>query len=308
MRESISPAFPFSSRYIDVLGSTMHYIDEGEGAPVVFLHGNPSSSYLWRNIIPYMTRLGRCIAPDLIGMGRSAKPNLEYRFADHVRYLDAFIEALDLRDVTLVVHDWGSALGFHYARRYQENVRAIAFMEAILKPMRWSDFPLKTRIAFRVMRSSIPGSLLRWLTLQVMNGFVKQVLPQTVVRPLQAEEMKWYGEPYRTVSSRKPLSRWMCQVPVDGQPVDVHQAVWAYNQWLQETPIPTLLFYANPGMAVGAEDVAWCKQHLRNLQTVNIGRGIHFLQEDAPHLIGRELARWYHRSVAVGDSTDGADL
>lgn len=295
---SISASFPFTSRYIDVLGSRIHYIDEGRDGPqFLFLHGNPTSSYLWRNIISYLTPVGRCIAPDLIGMGKSGKPALKYRFADHVAYLDEFIRALDLRDITLVVHDWGSALGFHYATRYPANVQAIAFMEAILRPMNWSDFPAGRRLAFRAMRSPVLGHLLRWLTLGVMNGFIRNLLPAAVVRPLTDEEMRYYSEPYRTLKSRKPLRQWLTQVPVGARPREVDAAAQAYNRWLQETPIPKLLFHANPGMAMGPSDVEWCVQHLAELTTVDVGKGIHFIQEDHPHLIGRELRRWYEERL-----------
>lgn len=285
----ISAQFPFASQYLTVHGSNMHYVDEGEGDPILFLHGNPTSSYLWRNIIPYVTPYGRAIAPDLIGMGKSDKPTLDYRFHDHYKYITGFIEALDLSNITLVIHDWGSGLGFHYAAQHPERIKAIAFMEAILRPLRWSDFPPDFRRGFQLMRT--PG--VGWLMLSVANGFVKQVLPQATVRKLSEEEKRRYAEPFPTVASRKPVRQWPLEIPIEGKPADMEAIVSNYNQWLQESSLPKLLFYASPGGLIPANLVEWCQQHLPNLKTVDIGPGIHYIQEDNPAQIGTELAAWY---------------
>lgn len=285
----LSAEFPFASEYIEVYGARMHYIDEGDGDPVLFLHGNPTSSYLWRNIIPYMTPLARCVAPDLMGMGKSDKPAIGYRFHDHARYVDGFIEQLGLTNITLVLHDWGSGLGFHYAARHAENIKAIAFMEALVKPVRWDDFPPDFKMGFRLMRTPWIG----WFMISVANMFVTQILPQAVVRPLSEEEMAHYREPFQTIASRKPVRQWPCEIPIDGTPQDVQAAVSEYSRWLQDSKVSKLLFYGTPGALIDARGLAWCKEHLANLETVDIGRGIHFLQEDNPHLIGAELARWY---------------
>ena len=287
---SISADFPFTSRFIEVQGSKMHFIEEGEGEPILFLHGNPTSSYLWRNIIPHLTPHARCIAPDLIGMGRSDRPDLEYRFFDHSRYVDGFIEALGLENVTLVLHDWGSGLGFHYARRHATNIRALAFMESIVRPSSWSAFPKDYKVGFRLMRT--PG--VGWFMISVMNAFVKQILPQAIVRDLSPEETAHYEAPYPTVGSRKPVRQWPCEIPIDGKPADVHSAVADYSRWLQETDLPKLLFHASPGGITDEATLAWCRESFPNLETVDIGDGIHFVQEDNPHRIGLELARWYN--------------
>ena len=287
--QNISAEFPFTSQFVEVHGSRMHYIDEGEGAPVLFLHGNPTSSYLWRNIIPYMTPHARCIAPDLIGMGKSGRPDLGYRFFDHAKYVDGFIEALGLEQVTLVIHDWGSGLGFHYARRHSDNVRAIAFMEAIVRPASWAGFPNDFKRGFQLMRT--PG--IGWFMISVMNVFLKQILPQTIVRKLTPEEQAYYEDPYPSIDSRKPVRQWPCEIPIDGKPADVHEAVDEYSRWLQETDLPKLLFYASPGGIIDAPTLAWCRKSFPNLETVDIGDGIHFIQEDNPHLIGEKLAEWY---------------
>ena len=287
--KTISADFPFESKYIEVHGSKIHYVDEGSGDPILFLHGNPTSSYLWRNIIPYLVPHGRCIALDLIGMGKSDKPDLDYRFFDHSKYVEGFIEKLDLSNLTLVIHDWGSALGFHYAMRHENNIKGIAFMEAMLKPIKWEDFPSKYRMGFKLFRA--PG--IGWFMISVVNVFVTQMLPQAIVRKLTAEEKDYYGSPYKTVNSRKPIRQWPCEIPIEGKPADVYEVISSYNQKLQESEVPKLLFYATPGGIIDSKTVDWCRQNLKNLKVVDIGDGIHFIQEDNPHLIGEELAKWF---------------
>ena len=287
----ISAEFPFESHYLEIHGSKMHYIDEGTGDPIVFLHGNPTSSYLWRNIIPYLVPHGRCLAPDLMGMGKSDKPNIDYRFADHFKYIEEFINKLNLSNITLVIHDWGSALGFHYAMRNENNIKGISFMEALLKPMKWSDFPSDFKMGFKLMRT--PG--LGWFMISVMNVFVTQILPKAIVRKLSSEEMKNYAAPYKTVQSRKPVQQWPSEIPIDGEPADVHDIINSYNQNLQDSDLPKLLFYAKPGGIINESTVEWCKQNLKNLDVINIGAGIHYLQEDNPQMIGEQLANWYKK-------------
>jgi len=278
------------SYYIEVHGSKIHYVDEGTGEPILFLHGNPESAYVWRNIIPHLTALGRCIAPDLIGFGKSDKPDIEYRFFDHVKYVEGFIEKMNLKNITLVVHDWGSAFGFHYATRHEDNVKGIVFMEPVLNPMpSWDMFPPDFKEVFQAFRTPEVG----WDMLVNQNMFIEQVLPRGIVRKLTEEEMDHYREPFKEPSSRKPLWRFPNEVPIEGEPADVVEAVATYNQKLQQSELPKLLFYATPGGVMPAAMVEWCRQNLKNLKTVDIGQGIHFLQEDNPHLIGSELAKWY---------------
>jgi len=288
--QDISAAFPFESRFVDVLGSRIHYVDEGEGDPILFLHGQPTSSYLWRNIIPYVTAAGRAIAPDLIGFGKSDKPDIEYRFFDHVRYIEGFIEALNLENITLVIHDWGSAIGFHYAMRNEANVKGLAFMEAILAPIpTWDDFPADFRRVFEGFRTPEVG----WDMLVNQNMFVEGILPGAIVRDLSEEEMNVYREPFLEPADRKPVWRWPNELPLAGDPADVVEAVGAYNLWLQQTDLPKLMFHATPGAIMPAPLVEWCRANLKNLNTVDVGAGIHYLQEDQPHRIGAELAAWY---------------
>jgi len=286
----ISPEFPFKSNYIEVNGSKIHYIEEGEGDPILFLHGNPTSSYLWRNIIPYLKDKGRCIAPDLIGMGKSDKPDIDYSFFDHVKYIEGFIEKMNLQNITLVVHDWGSALGFHYAMRNEANVKGIAFMEAILMPLKWESFTDEARKIFKAFRTPKVG----WDMIVNQNFFIEQILGKMdTVRNLSEEEMNHYRKPFEKPEHRKPVWKGPNELPIEGIPQDVTEAVQSYNQKLQESNIPKLLFYAEPGLLVTKTLVDWSRTNLKNLKTVNIGPGMHCLQEDNPQLIGSEIANWY---------------
>ncbi|NNF69874.1 MAG: haloalkane dehalogenase [Acidimicrobiia bacterium] len=290
--KAISSEFPFESRYADVLGSRMHYVDVGEGDPVLFLHGNPTSSYLWRNIIPHLQGQARCIAPDLIGMGKSDRPDIPYRYDDHYRYVSAFIEELGIgENLTLVIHDWGSGLGFRWAHDNADKVRAIAFMEAIIGSLEWSDMPTEFRLAFRAMRT--PG--VGWLMVSAANMFVKRMLPDATDRELSPEAMEYYASAFPTVASRKPVRQWPLEVPISGKPADNVAVIEAYRKWLTTTEFPKLLFHAQPGAIIDDAGVAWCEGNLSNLETVDIGEGIHFVQEDNPALIGSSLADWFSK-------------
>jgi len=287
--KSISAEFPFDSRFIKVEGSRIHYIEKGAGDPVLFIHGNPTSSYLWRNIIPHVSPVGRCIAMDLIGMGRSDKPDIEYRFDDHVKYVDGFISAMGLENVTLVIHDWGSALGIHYARRNEKNVKGIVFMEAIIRPFPPLDPSTEMGRTFIAFRTPDVG----WDIIVNQNVFVEKILPGMVVRGLTEEEMDVYRAPFLDPESRKPVWRWPNEIPIKGEPVDVDAIIQASNVWLTGTNLPKLLFYGHPGAILNENMVKWCMENMRNLKTVDIGPGLHYIQEDNPHLIGEELAKWY---------------
>jgi haloalkane dehalogenase len=288
----ISPEFPYEPHYVNVLGSQMHYIEQGTGDPILLLHGNPTWSYLWRNIIPHLSHLGRCIAPDLIGYGRSGKPEIEYRWFDHAKYLEKFIEALDLKDITLVLHDHGSGLGFHYAMNHQDNVRAIAFFEAIVRPFPAEEFSSpEFREIFRKFRSGEVGGE-GWQLLVEQNMFIEQLLPQAAGRPLTPKEMGFYREPFPTPQSRIPIWKFARETPIGGEPPDVWDAVSAYSEKLQRSQLPKLMLYVTPGALLTPVNVEWCKRNIINLQTVYVGQGLHFLQESIPHRIGREIAGW----------------
>jgi len=292
MTEILSSDDSFPRRTINVLGARMAYVDVGEGDPIVFLHGNPTSSYLWRNIIPHVAGLGRCIAPDLMGMGRSDKPDIAYRFVDHARYVAAFLDALALERIAFVVHDWGSALGFDWAMRTAGRVRGLAFMEAILAPIpSWDQFPPTVREIFRGFRTPGVGEKM----VLDDNIFIERLLPGSVVRGLTPAEMEHYRAPFREPDHRRPMLAWPREIPMEGEPADVVAIVTAYRDALTRSPLPKLLFAGTPGALVPAPLVAWCREHLPNLDVVDVGPGRHYLQEDNPHAIGEGIAAWLRR-------------
>lgn len=282
----ISAADPHPRRRVHVRDAEISYVDTGRGQPIVFLHGNPTSSYLWRNIIPYVSGLGRCLAPDLVGMGRSGKsPRRAYRFSDHAAYLDAWFDALGLtRDVILVVHDWGSALGFHRAFRYPEQIKAIAYMEAIVSPRRWEDFGAAAGI-FRALRSQRGEQMIF-----DDNFFVESILRWNVVRRLGEAEMTAYRAPYLEREARLPTLVWPRQIPIDGDPPEVHVIVETYGRWLSESGLPKLLVLAEPGAIIRGPTRDACRGWPNQREVTVQGR--HFLQEDSPHEIGAALAEF----------------
>ncbi len=290
MAQAISAADWYERRRLRVLDSHISYVEVGVGDPIVLLHGNPTSSYLWRNVIPQLQSVGRCLAPDLIGMGRSGKaPGGAYRLADHVRYLDGWLEALDLRRVTLVVHDWGSALGFHWARRHPERVKALVYMEAIVRPLTWAEWPEAARKVFQAMRS--PGGEEMVLA---KNVFVERILPASVLRGLTTEEMDHYREPFREPGEgRRPTLTWPREIPIDGEPADVVALVDDYAGWLATSPLPKLFVNGNPGTILVGAQREFCRTW-PNQQEVTV-RGSHFLQEDSPVEIGQAIARLLRR-------------
>jgi haloalkane dehalogenase len=282
----IPAADPHPRRRVRVLDSEMAYVDTGAGFPVVFLHGNPTSSYLWRNVIPPVAQRHRCLAPDLIGMGESGtNPAGAYRFRDHARYLDAWFEALALdQRVALVVHDWGSALGFHWAHRHPERVRAVAYMEAIVQPLSWSDWPEAAHKIFQALRSPAGEDMV----LQ-KNVFVERILPASVLRGLTEAEMAVYRKPYREAGeSRRPTLSWPREIPIDGEPADVAELVRGYSRWLTDASLPKLFVNADPGVILVGRQREYCRTW-RNQHEVTV-RGSHFIQEDSPAEIGQALA------------------
>ena len=281
-----------ASRYVDVHDSRMHYLEAGSGEPILFLHGNPTSSYLWRNVLPRVSGQGRCIALDLIGMGKSDKPDIDYRFFDQARYFEGFLEALGLTDITLVVHDWGAGVGLDYACRHASNVRAIAFMEGIYRPVSWKEQPLMFRWLFRRLRDPAKG---RKMVVE-KNLFVEKMLPMMVKRRLTAEEMDSYREPYLERESRRPLAMWPREIPFDGEPPDVHARIDAVAEWLCASDIPKLLLWVKPGGIFKRRDLEWWRRKVSNLEEVYIGKGRHFLQEDHPVAIGDAIAEWVSRT------------
>jgi haloalkane dehalogenase len=287
---TISGADLYERRRVPVLDSHIAYVEVGVGAPIVFLHGNPTSSYLWRNVIPQLEGTGRCLAPDLIGMGRSGKaPSGSYRFADHSRYLDAWFDALGVTNAALVLHDWGSALGFDWARRHPDRVRALIYMEAIVQPLTWDDWPEAARKVFQGLRSSAGEEMIL-----EKNVFVERILPASVLRKLTPEEMEQYRAPFRQPGeSRRPTLTWPREIPVDGEPADVVAIVEAYGAWHSKSLVPKLFVNAEPGSILVGRQREFCRRW-KNQQEVTV-RGSHFIQEDSPVEIGRAIAAFLRR-------------
>jgi haloalkane dehalogenase len=286
----ISSAEP-QKKTIEVNGRKMAYVEAGSGDPIVFQHGNPTSSYLWRNIMPHLTDQGRCIAVDLIGMGDSDKLDQSgpdsYRYVEHREYLFAAWEALGVRDrVTLVIHDWGSALGFDWACQHPDSVLGIAYMEAIVRPLTWDDWPDAAQAVFQGFRSDAGEAMVL-----DKNIFVERVLPGSVLRELSDEEMSVYRRPYlEPGEDRRPTLTWPRQIPIEGEPADVHAIVSGYSQWLSESKLPKLFINAEPGAILGGSQREFCRSW-KNQTEVTVA-GNHFLQEDSPHEIGEAIAAW----------------
>jgi haloalkane dehalogenase len=282
---------PIAKKRAQVLDHNMAYVEAGEGDPIVLLHGNPTSSYLWRGIIPHLTGLGRCIAPDLIGMGDSDKLEdsgpRRYRFVEHRRYLDAFLEAVGVNDkVTFVVHDWGSALGFDWANRNRHAVKGLAYMEAIVQPLTWTQWPEAALQIFQGFRSINGESMI--LT---HNLFIERVLPGSIKRKLTDEEMAEYRRPFlEPGGGRRPTLTWPREIPIEGKPEDVTEIVGNYAIWLRQSAIPKLFVNANPGAILVGEQREFCRTWPN--QTEVTVPGIHFVQEDAPDEIGQAIADW----------------
>ena len=285
------PADEPEKKFIDVQGKRMAYVEMGSGDPIVFQHGNPTSSYLWRNIMPSLADLGRCIAVDLIGMGDSDKlddPGPEsYRFVEHREFLFRAWEQLGIRDaVTLVLHDWGSALGFDWARSHSDAVLGIAYMEAIVRPVGWEEWPEKAREIFQGFRSAAgEGMVLE------RNLFIERVLPGSVLRRLTDDEMAVYRHPFeRPGEDRRPTLTWPRQIPIEVQPEDVHRIVSEYSDWLQATDVPKLFVNAEPGAILTGAQRDFCRS-FKNQEEVTVS-GLHFVQEDSPEEISRAIRDW----------------
>jgi haloalkane dehalogenase len=291
----IDPGERYAKQHATVHGRRMAYVEVGAGDPIVFLHGNPTSSYLWRNVIPHLERAGRCIAPDLIGMGDSEKlvasgPD-SYRFVEHRRHLDALLEQLAVRErVTFVIHDWGSALGFDWMNRHRGAAIGVAYMEAILTPLTWDDWPPPVAPVFQAFRSPAGEEMVL-----EKNVFVEQVLPGAVLRGLTEAEMRVYRRPYeRPGEDRRPTLTWPRQIPIDGEPADVTAIVRDYAAWLQtSTGLPKLFVNAEPGALVRGRVRAFARS-LPDQDEVTVS-GTHFIQEDAPDEIGQAIAAWRAR-------------
>jgi len=283
------------SRYVTVRGAQMHYVECGTGRPVVFVHGQPTSTFLWRNIAPRVAAAGaRTITMDLIGFGRSERPDIAYTAEEHTAYFVAFIEALDLDDMVLVLHDWGSYLGFQYAKQHPDRVRGLVFMESILPPGRF-EYPDEHVLTPRAQEAleqllklaDAPEEEAERLNREE-NVFLDQILPLNVVRELQDDERAAYHFPFADSLQRRPMMQWPRQIPRRY----TTREILAYSDWLSTSDIPKLMFTVEPGFVAPQQSVDWARDHLSELEIVHLGPGLHFVQEDYPGEIGRRLAAW----------------
>jgi haloalkane dehalogenase len=283
-----------------VLNSTMAYRESGDpGAPtVLFLHGNPTSSYIWRNVIPLVAPVAHCIAPDLIGFGQSGKPDIAYRFADHVRYFDAFLAEAGISSAYVVAQDWGTALAFHLAARKPEFVRGLAFMEFIRPMSTWDDFPAAAREIFQNFRTPGVGEQM----ILEGNAFVEQILPGATIRKLTDKEMAVYRAPFPTPESRRPTWRFPNELPIAGEPADVYSTMLEAYAALSHSSYPKLLFVGDPGALVSPAFAEEFAKGLRNCSVVHLGPGAHYLQEDHPQAIGANIKQWL-TDLGVADQT-----
>ncbi len=290
----ISAAFRYEKKRMNVLGRQMAYVETGSGDPIVFLHGNPTSSYLWRNVIPHLQELGRCLAPDLIGMGDSEKlPDSgpgSYTLVEHSRYLDALLEELGVNErVTLIIHDWGGMLGFHWATRHREAVTGIAYMEALVRPLLWTEMDERVRALFQALQA-LRSPAGEKMVLED-NLFVESMLPRGMIRSLTTEEMEQYRRPFAEPGEgRRPILTIPRQVPLYGEPADVAEIVTAYSEWLSQSRVPKLFGNGDPGAALLGGEREFCRSWPE--QTEVTVRGLHFLQEDSPDELGQAVATW----------------
>lgn len=287
----ISAEFPFEKQFKVVHGKKIAYVDLGEGDPIVLLHGNPTSSYLWRNVIPELQGSGRLIVPDLIGQGDSEKlPASEgpdrYSFLVAYDYLNGLLESLDLNsNVTLVIHDWGSGLGFHWAKNHPDVVKGIAYMEAIVRPVTWDEWPESARGIFQGFRSEKGEELVL-----ERNMFVEAVLPSAVIRDLTDAEKAHYRAPFPTPEDRQPTLNWPRQIPIEGEPAHMVELVSAYGEWMAKSEIPKLFVNAEPGSILTGAQREFCRSWPNQTEVTVVGS--HFVQEDSPAEIGQAVAKW----------------
>ena len=280
---------------VAILDSTMHYLDDGDGASLVFLHGNCGSAHIWRNVLPRVGD-GRLLAPDLIGMGGSGKPDITYLFADHARYLDAWMDALCLDNVILIGHDWGGALACDWAARHPSRVRALALVESIIKPMTWEELQPWARARCEAIKTPGVGEdmILR------QDLYIRQAYTGGggVVTSVTDDDMDTYLAPYSTPDSRRPILAWARQIPLDGQPAELVGRIVAYDLWLKASlDVPKLLltFHGSPTLLVGAAMTAWCAANIASLEIVSGGIAGHFAPEDRPQEIAHAISTWVDR-------------
>lgn len=285
----LSAEFPFQSKYVTVHGAKMHYIEQGSGETVLFIHGIPTYSYVWRNVIPYVAPSAHCIALDLIGCGYSDKPDIDYTLPEHMHYLEGFIENLKLKDITLVLHGWGSILGFDLAMRRPDLIKKLIFMEAHIRPVvDWNDLSLPVQ-----QLSSLLDKDADYAKILNTNFYMEKIFPLGVLRKLGKTEMDFYLKPFAEPASKKVLIQYLQDLPFTQHPPNnATKMIAAYSEKLQQSTMPKLMLYAVPGFLTTINEVQWAITHLPNLRAVDIGEDLHYLQETKPDIIGHEIGKW----------------
>lgn len=285
--ERTSDKVNLPSKFIDVHGAKIHYVESGSGRPILFLHGIPTSSYVWRNIIPHLTNLGRCIAPDLVGFGQSDKPNIDFTVFDHIKYIEGLIEALQLKNVTLVMHGWGSVIGFDYAMRHEKNCRGLVFYEAFLRTTNGNDLSLP----YQEQLMSLQEQDNAFDLAENGVGFVDYVIPQALMHDLSTDAMDAYRKPFTMEGSGKQILQYLKELPNGGNS-KVEQLIANYSKKLTESKLPKLKLYSVPGFITTIATAMWAKDHIPNLEIIDIGEELHLAQESYPGLIGETISVW----------------
>jgi len=300
MANNITAEFPYKSKYININGSKIHYIDENNQkdptqTTFVCIHGNPTSSYLWRNIIPHLKTKGRVIAFDLIGFGKSDKPDIDYSIETHSKYVNGIINQLKLQHIIFVIHDWGLALGMYYARRNEDKIKGLVFMEGILKPMKWKEMAYgPVRTIFRLFRTPFLGNFMN----VTLNMFVKIILLKLgSKRNLSQEEKDYYSKPFLEKKSRIPVSLFPKLLPLNGRPQSSFNLVDKNHKWLMTTKLPKLVFWVTPGILIKPINIKEIKKSYSNLTDIYLGEATHFIQEDFPNEIGANIVKWQQENV-----------
>ncbi len=289
MSIEITSDFNFKSHWADVLGSKLHYIEAGEGDPILFIHGIPTWSYMWRNVIPPLQKHGRCIAVDLIGMGKSDKPDIEYTVFDHIKYLTAFIEALNLKNVTLVMHAWGSVIGFHYAMQHPNNIKGLVFLEGHVRP------PLKKEMVSllvqerHAMLNAEDGGRAAVID---RNEYIEKIFPHGIIRRLTKEEMDHYREPFAKAKDRQPIWQFLQELPLGDKKTPITELIDDYSKKLQTSQLPKLMIYAIPGYNNTIETVMWAREHLPNLTVIEVEDALHYAPESKPVEVVEAIESW----------------
>lgn len=288
VNDRTSNKMKYASNYIDIYHAKMHYLEVGQGDPILFLHGIPTSSYIWRNIMPHLASLGRCIAPDLIGFGHSDKPDIEYSVFDHIKYLEKFIEVLNLKQITLIMHGWGSVIGFDYAMRHEKNCKGLVFYEAFLRSLNGNDVSLPYQAQVSALQDQ------DHLSAFDANGisYVDKIISQHAMQQLTQEVMSTYREPFaQPGSSCKPILQYIKELPMNGQG-KVEELIVNYSKKLTKSKLPKLMLYSVPGFITTIATVMWAKEHLPNLEIIEVGEELHLALESYPALIGETISAW----------------